>query len=357
LHGILNLQREVAEAVTRQIRITLTPEQEARLNAPRTVDPEAYEAYLRGRYYLSTQFTLEQPLLQAKSYFEQSIQRDPGFAPAYSGLADAFLYLAISRNLPQETALQSAHEALNKALQLDDSIGEAHDTLGLISWQHDWNLQAAEREFDQAIALAPSYPCAHEDRAEFLAFLGRHAEAIAELSRINQIDFGPSAAMTEAGVYFQLRDYRNLLEASRSGVASFPNEWVEHEFLGIGYEGTGKLPEAISEYQKAVQLSSGDQGARASLAHAFAAIGNKSDAEKILRDLEQKSIKSYVSPYVLATIYASLGEKDRAFQYLEKAYNERSLDLSSNLKADLRIDSLRSDRRFQDLARRVGLPQ
>jgi TolB-like protein/Flp pilus assembly protein TadD len=357
MHGVLNLEREVAEAVARQIRITLTPEQEARLNAPRTVDPGAYEAYLRGRYYLSTQFTLEQPLLQAKSFFEQSIHRDPGFASAYSGLADADLYLVLFHHVPEEAGLQSALDALHKAVQLDDRIGEPHDTLGLISWRHDWNLVAAERELDRAIALAPSYPCAHEDRAELLAFLGRRAEALAELARINQIDFGPSGAMTEAGVYFQLRDYQSLLEASRRGVASNPNDWVEHLDLGIAYEGTGKLPDATTEYQKAVELSNGDQGARASLAHAYAATGNRADAERILRDLELRSKDGYVSPYILATIYASLGEKDKAFQYLGKAFDERSLEISWNLKADLRIDNLRSDRRFQDLARHIGLPQ
>jgi len=356
LHGVLNLQREVAEAVTRQIRITLTPEQEVRLNATRTVDPEAYEAYLRGRFFLSNQYTLEQPLLQAKSYFEESIHKDPGFAPAYSGLADAYLFLALFRHVPAETGLQSARDALHKAQQLDDSMGETHDTLGLIHWRHDWNFQAAEQEFDQAIALAPSYPCAHEDRAELLAFLGRRAEALAELTRINQIDFGPSAAMTESDVYFQLRDYKNLLEASRRGVASNPNEWEVHYDLGVGYEGTGKLPEAISEYQKAVELSNGDQGATGSLAHAYAVAGNRADAERILRDLERRSKGSYVSPYILATIYAGLGEKDKAFQYLQKAYDERSLDISWNLKSDLRMDNLRSDPRFQDLVRRVGLP-
>jgi TolB-like protein len=357
LHGVLNLQREVAEAVTRQIRVTLTPEQEARLNAPRTVDPEAYEAYLRGRYYLSTQFTLEQPLLQAKGYFEQSIHNDPGFAPAYSGLADSYFYLALFHHVPEETGLQSAMEALNKSMQLDNTIGEPHDTLGLIDWLHDWNWAAAERDLDQAITLAPSYPCGHEDRAELLAFLGRRAEALAELSRVNQIEFGPSAAHTEAHVYFQLRDYPNLLEASRRGVASNPNEWMEHLNLGIGYEGTGNLPEAIAEYQKAVELSSGDQGARGSLAHAFAAAGNRAGAEGILHDLERRSKDRYVSPYVLATIYAGLGEKDTAFQFLEKAYDEKSLDFAWNLKVDLRIDNLRSDPRFQDLARRVRLPQ
>lgn len=357
LHGVLNLQREVAEAVTHQIRIQLTPEQQARVGSARSVNPEAYDAYLRGRYILSNQFTMGQPLLQAKSYFEESIRKDPGFAEAYSGLADAYLYLALFRQVPQQAAFQSAHEALAKARQLDDSIGEVHDTLGTISWRYDWNWDKAEREFNRAIALAPSYPCAHEDRAEFLAFLGRRAEALAEMTRINQIDLGPSSDMTEAGVYYQLRDFPSLVEASQRGIASSPNEWVEHHDLGIGYEGTGKLMEAIPEYQKAVELSNGDQDANASLAHAYAVIGKRAEAEQILHNLLDRSKDNEVSPYILATIYAGLGEKDKAMQFLEKAYNERSLEISWHLKADLRIDSLRSDPRFQDLARRFGLPQ
>ena len=318
------------------------------------MDPEAFDAYLRGRFILNNQFTMKQPLLLAKSYFEQS-HRDQGFAEAYSGLADAYLYLAIFRHVPQETAFQSALEALRKALQLDDSIGEAHDTLGVISWRHDWNWEA-QRQFNRAIALAPSYPCAHEDRAEFLAFLGRRAEALAELTRINQIDLGPSAALTEAGVYFQLRDYPGIVEAAKRGIASNPNDWFEHYDLGIGYEGTGKLPEAISEYQKAVQLSTGDQDAYGSLAHAYAVTGSKAEAEQILRDLQNRSKDNYVSPYVLATIYAGLGEKDKALQFLEKAYDEKSLDISWHLKADLRIDNLRSDPRFQALSQKAGHP-
>ena len=151
-----------------------------------------------------------------------------------------YLYLALFRQIPEETAFQSAHEALRRAQQLDDSIGEVHDTLGTISWRHDWNWDEAEREFDRAIAMAPSYACAHEDRAEFLAFLGRRAEALAEITRINQIELGSSAAMTEADVYYQLRDFPSLVDAAQRGITSDPNEWVEHQNLGIGYIGTGK---------------------------------------------------------------------------------------------------------------------
>ncbi len=226
-----------------------------------------------------------------------------------------------------------------------------------MSWRFEWNWEAAERNFNRAIALAPSYSCAHEDRAVYLSFLGQRAEALAEIATSNELDPGPSSAMTESAAQYQMRNYEALLDASRRGVAANPNEWTEHYNLAVGYVGTGKLLEAISEYQKAVEISDGNPDAVASLAHAYAVIGRRAQAEKILHDLEHKSKSVYVSPYTFATIYAGLGEKDRAFEFLEKAYQQRSLDIPWHLKADLRIDNLRSDPRFQDLARRVGYPQ
>jgi TolB-like protein/DNA-binding winged helix-turn-helix (wHTH) protein/Flp pilus assembly protein TadD len=357
LGDVLKLQSEVAQAIAKQVRAQLTPQQQARFRSAGSVNPDAYEPYLRGRYYLSNQFTMAQPLNMAKSYFEESIRKDPGFALAYSGLADSYVYLAFIRQLSAVGAYTPAKEALRKAVELDDSIGETHDTLGLLSWRFEWNWNAAEREFNHAIALAPSYSCAHEDRAVYLSFIGRRAEALAEIAKSSELDPGPSSAMAESAAYYQLRDYQSLVEASRRGMVSSPNEWTQHYNLGIGYEGTGKLLEAISEYQKAIEISNGDHDAVASLAHAFAAIGRRAEAEKILHDFERKSKSGYVSPYMIATIYAGLGEKDKAFEFLERAYEERSLDISWHLKADLRIDNLRSDPRFQDLVRRGGFPQ
>jgi TolB-like protein/DNA-binding winged helix-turn-helix (wHTH) protein/Flp pilus assembly protein TadD len=356
LGDVLKLQSEVALAIAQQVRAKVTRQQQARLRSARLVNPEAYEPYLRGRYYLETQFTMAEPLNMAKNYFEESVGKDPGFALAYSGLADSYVYLAFSGQLSPERAYKPAKEALRKALELDDSIGEAHDTLGLLSWHYEWNWDAAEREFNQAIALAPSYSCAHEDRAGYLSFRGRRAEALVEMAKSNELDLGPSSAISESGVYYQFRDYQGLLEASRRGVTSYPNEWIEHYYLGVGYEGTRKLLEAVSEYQKAVELSDGNLDASAALAHAFAGIGRIAEAEKILRGLKLKSKNEYVSPYVIATIYAGLGDKDGAFEFLEKAYQERSLDIASHLKSDLRLDNLRSDPRYQELTRRVGLP-
>ena len=358
LGDVIGLQNEVAQAIAQQVRAQLTPQQQARLRSARLVNPEAYEAYLKGRYYLSNQFKMVQPLNMAKGYFEESIRKDPGFALAYSGLADSYVYLAFyGHGQSPDRAYSSAKGALHKALELDDSIGETHDTLGLLSWRFEWNWEAAEREFNHAIALAPSYSCAHEDRAVYLSFIGRRADALAEIAKSNELDPGPSSAMTESAAYYQLRDYQSLVEASRRGIVSSPNEWTEHYNLGVGYEGTGKLLEAISEYQKAIEISNGDHDATASLAHAFAVIGRRAEAEKILHDLERKSKSGYVSPYRMATIYAGLGKRDKAFAFLERAYQERSLDISWHLKADLRIDNLRSDPRFQDLVRRVGYPQ
>ncbi len=355
LGDVLSLQSEVAQAVAQQVRAQVTPQQQARFNAARPVNPEAYDAYLRGRYYLSNQYTMAQPLNIAKTYFEEAIRKDPGFALAYSGLGDAYLYLVFFGPLSPESGYRLSEEAARHALTLDDSIGEAHDTLATLSWRFNWDWDATERELNLAIALAPSYICAHEDRAEYLAFRGRRSEAQAEMAKIVDLDKSVSSTLTESAVDYQLRDFDRLLETSRRGMALNPNEWLEHYYLGIGYEGTGKRLEAISEYQKAVELSGGNQDASLSLAHAYAGIGRKAEARKMLRELEQKSAEVPVSPYAIATLYATLGDKDSAFRFLEKAYREKALDLSWHLKADLRIDNLRSDPRYQSLLQRVGL--
>ena len=217
----------------------------------------------------------------------------------------------------------------------------------------DW--KAAEEAFNRSITLAPSFSCGQEDRALFLSFKGRRVEALAGVEKSKQIDPGPYSALTESGVYFQLRDWKHLVEAAQRGLSSSPNEWLVHAYLGIGYEGSGKMLEAIAEYQKAVELSDGDPDMIASLGHAYAVLGRKTDAEKILHDLEQKVNKGKASSYQPATVYAGLGQKDKAFELLEKAYREKSFDVTWILKPDLRTENLRSDPRFQDLLRRAGL--
>lgn len=352
---VLKLQGEVADAIAQQVRAQLTPQQHAQLRLAHPVDPGAYDAYLKGRLYFTTEYTKPASLKKAQQLFEESVQKDQNFALAYAGLADTYLFLAYSGALQRDQAYRSAKEALAKALELDDSIGEVHDTLGALSWHFDWDWDAADREFNRAIALAPSYSCAHEDRAMFLGFMGRRDEALAEIAKIDQLDYGSSSAGAESATYNQLRDYPRLIEASKRALLLDPKDWSQHYNLGVGYEGVGNPQQAIPEYQKAIEMAGGFQIASVALAHAYSALGKKAEAEKILRDLERKLKETSVSPYTMATIYASLGENDKAFEFLEKAYSEKSLDISWSLKSDFLLDNLRPEPRFQNLVGRMGL--
>jgi TolB-like protein/DNA-binding winged helix-turn-helix (wHTH) protein len=354
LGDILQLQGEVADAIAQQVRAQLTPTQQAQLHSAHAVSPAAYDAYLKGHLIFTTEFTKPASLKKAQHYFEEAIQNDPNFALAYSGLADTYVYLAFTGALQKDQAYRSAKEILAKAVALDDTVGEAHDTLGNLSSNFDWDWAAADREFNRAIALAPSYSCAHEDRASFLALMGRRTEALDEIAKIDQLDYGFSAAHTETGVYYELRDYPRLIEASQRGLLLDPKDGGHHYTLGVGYEGMGRLQEAISEYQKAIALL-GDSQSVVSLAHAYSAVGRKAEADKILHDLERKLRGPSASPYTMATIYAARGENDNAFEFLEKAYSEKSLELPSSLKSDPLLDSLRPDPRFQNLLQRLGL--
>ena len=354
LGDVLKLQGEVAYAIAQQVRAQLAPQQQAQLRSAHVVNPAAYDAYLKGRLYFTNEYTKPDSLRKAQHLFQESIQKDPNFAVAYAGLADTYVYLAFAGALQRDQAYRSAKEAVAKAVALDDSIGEAHDTLGLLSSEFDWDWDTADREFSRAIALAPSYSCAHEDRATFLALTGRRTEALAEITKIDQLDYGFSAARTVSGTYYELRDYPALIEASKRGLLLGPKDWMQHYFLGVGYEGTGKPQEAISEYQKAIEMSGGSQGVVA-LTHAYSAVGRKAEAEKILRDLERKSKETSTSPYTMATIYAGLDENDKAFEFLEKAYSQKSLGIPSSLSSDLLLESLRPDPRFQNLLGRIGL--
>ena len=331
----------------------LTPQQKSRLSVTHTVNPEAYDAYLRGR-------SSERPTLQgiekAKRYFEEAIQKDPTFALAYVGLAGCYLNLGQFRLLPPRDSYRRAKEIIQKALELDETLAEAHGILAFLNWQWDWNWRTAEEEYRYALSLNPNSVDVRVPLSWYLGWRGRRDEALAEVAKIRELDPpNPNTFLDEAAIYYHLRDYRAMLDASRKTVALNPDNWLGHYFLAVAYDGLNL--EAIPEYQKAVELSEGDTDPTAGLAHAYASVGQRANAEKILRNLLHKSKTSYVSPYMIGSIYAGLGDKNKAFDFLEKAYQERSPDIPWFLKADLRIDSLRSDPRFQDLVRRVGLPQ
>ena len=354
LGDVLKLQGEVANTIAQQVRAQLTPQQQTRLRGNYAVKPAAYDDYLRGRFYFDNGYTQPDSLKKAQQYFEHSIQNDPNFAQAYAGLAHTYLSSAFAGVLKRDEAYQSAKGALAKALELDESVGETHDALASLKSDFDWDWEATDRELNRAIALAPSYSCAHEDRVGFLALLGRRDETLAEIAKIDQLDYSLTSAMVEAWAYYTLRDYPNLIDASKRALLIDPNNWSAHYLLGAGYEGTGKPQEAISEYQKALEKS-GDPGAAVMLAHGYSAVGRKAEAEKILRDLERKVNGTPDSSFTMARIYATLGQDDKAFESLEKAYSEKAFSMPENLKSDLVLDRLRPDPRFQSLLLRMGL--
>jgi TolB-like protein/DNA-binding winged helix-turn-helix (wHTH) protein len=354
LGGILDLQAEIATAIARQVSATVGSGAEA--HPAHTVEPAAYESYLRGRYYLNARYSTFESLSKAKAYFDSSIEKDPGFALPYAALADTYNYMALFRHVSPHQAYGSATRAVHKGLELDDRLSEAHDVLGQLNWQYLRDWPAAEREFEAAIAVDPNYESVRACYSGYLAWRNRRADALAQVMKARELNPGSSYDSIESSVYFQLREYQHLVEAGRRGVSSEPGEWLDHFFLGVGYEGLGRPQEAIPEFETAVRMSGGDQDPTAALANAYAVTGRRVEAEKILSDLILKSKTSYVSPYMIGAIYAGLGDKDKAFEFLDQAVTDRCTDVVWQLKADPRIDSLRSDPRFQKLWDRAGFP-
>jgi TolB-like protein/DNA-binding winged helix-turn-helix (wHTH) protein len=349
LGDVLRLQNEVAQAITQQVRAQLSPQQQSRLHLTAAVNPEAYDAYLRGRYYLTRDSDI------AKNYFEEAIRKDSGLASAYAGLAESYYSLASLRLVAPEPAHNLAERSARKALELDETSGQAHTVLAVLKWRYNWDSPAAEREFTSALSLAPNYDCLHSYYASYLASHGRRDEAMAEIRTARELSPSISFDVDEASADYQLGDYERLVEISKRGMSLEPDSWLNRYFLGVGYQGLGKPTLALPEFQKAVKLSKGDQDATAALANAYSATGRRAEAQKILQSFAQQSRTTYVSPYMTATIYAGLGDKDRAFKFLDKAYQERSFDLVWNLKSDPRLANLRPDPRLQNMLRRVGL--
>jgi len=355
LGDVLKLQADVAQAVAKQVRIQLTPAQDARLRSAASVDPGAYDDYLKGRVYERGMTVASIKL--AEGYFVGAVRKDPHFALAYVGLADCYLALGTQRRLPPGDADRRGSEAIQTALHLDKGLGEAHRTLGYLQWQYAWDWEAAERELRYALALNPNSIDAHEALLWYLGWSGRWDETWAELEKMRQLDpNSPFLSLNEAGIYYHRRDYKSLVQSGQKTVSENPSGWLSHYFLAVGYQGSRKLEEAVTEYKRAIELSQSDSDAVSGLACAYAMMGRRREALTILQQLELQSKGAYTSPYMIAVIYSDLGEKNKAFEFLEKAYQERSPDLAYFLKADLRIDSLRSDPRFIDLLRRMNFP-
>ena len=351
LGDILDLQNDVARAIATEVQAKLTPQEQVRLARTRAVNPDAYEAYLKGRYYWN-EYT-EEALLKSIEYFEQAIKLDPAYAAAYAGLADAWMGLDYI-GAPPEQVRPKAMEAARKALSMDDSLAEAHAAMAMIR-AHEWDWGAAERENKKAFELNPGYALAHLYYSNELRHLGRREESIDEAKRALELD--PLSPITNgqlANVYLSARQYDLAIKQYEKTLELYPNQSTSHNLLGWAYFYKGMYDKGIGEIQKSLALDGDDATLSPDLAYIYAVLGKKGEARKILERLLKISKQAPVQAHHFVLIYIGLGEMQEAFSFLEKAYQQRS-PMMFWLKVDPRFDSLRPDPRFQDLMRRVGL--
>lgn len=351
----LLVQTKVAQAIADQIRIELTPEEKSGLRHMKEVDPDAYENYLKGRYFWNKRTT--DGLSKAIDYFNQAIAQDPTYAPAYSGLADSYALAGDWQYALMTTkeALPKAKAAAMKAIELDNSLSEAHTSLAFCLEGFDWNWQQADQEFNQALQLNPGYATGHHWYAWHLALIGKSNESIAEMKKA--LDLDPLSLIINADLAELLlieNSPDESIHQSRKTIEMDPNFAMAHHQLGQAYLAKGLYPQASTEFQEAIRLSNGSPSSIANLIRAYVAMGKTSEATALLDELKKRSTLGRPYSSELAIAYAALGDKDSAMAWLEKGYEER---FNPGVLLRPGFDPLRSDPRFKDLVRRVGMPR
>jgi TolB-like protein/DNA-binding winged helix-turn-helix (wHTH) protein/Flp pilus assembly protein TadD len=350
----LALQNRVARSIAEQIRATLNGQEQVSLEKSKAVNPEAYEAYLKGRYFLNKR--TGDGLRTAAEYFNRAIQIDSRYAEAYSGLADAY---ALSGDwkygvLPPQEAFPKAKAAATKALALDDSLGEAHASLAYALDLYGWDWAAAETEYKRAIKLNVGYATAHQWYSWHLLMMGRNGEAIAELREAESLD--PLSLIISADVADALSVAHRFDEAeqqSRKTLQLDPNFAVGHYELGQALEQKQLCDQAIAEFQRAIEISGHSGAFDSNLGNAYAVSGQREEAIKIVKDLESRHDQNPSLDADIALIYVGLGDQDQAMSWLDKGYEAR---FKASILLRPAFDPLRSDARFKELLRRVGLP-
>jgi TolB-like protein/DNA-binding winged helix-turn-helix (wHTH) protein/Tfp pilus assembly protein PilF len=355
LRDTLALQSQVARAIAEQIRINVNPQEQAALKNVKVVNPQAYESYLKGRFFWNKRTA--DGLKVALAYFHQAIDEDPAYAQAYSGLADTYALLGdwqYAVMTPKE-ALPKAKAAAIKALELDSALGEAHNSLAFCLDGFDWDFDAAGKEFRRALELNPGYATAHHWYAWHLSLLGRYDEAIAEMKKAENLDplsLIINADLAELLVLAHLSD--ESIQQSRKTIEMDSSFALAHNQLAQAYLQKHLNEEAVAELQKALELSGSSPTVIANLARAYVASGKRNEALDLLNDLKKRSNSTYSHGSEIAVIYAALGDTDQAMNWLEKGYQER---FNPGVLLRPGFDPLRSDPRFQALVRRIGLPR
>ena len=352
---VLALQDDLSREIAEKLRVKLTGEQKQRLARRNTEDAEAYRFYLKGRYYWNKRSP--EGMQKAASYFQQAIDKDPGYALAYAGLADTYVYLSFFNMVAPRDAMPRAKAAAAKALEIDDHLAEAHVSLGYMSYAYDWDWPAAGRHFDQALALDPAYTRAHIFYPFYLSSRGQSQEAVTVAKSALDLDpASPSLNHSLAVQFYLTRQFDQAIEQCRKTLEMDPNFAVAYAVLGQTYLAKGMNSEAAPVLEKYSALSQGSVDSLALLGYSQARRRKKSQALRTIDELKETSKNSFVPAFYFALVYAALEDKDQAFMWLEKGYDERFARFAY-LKLEALWDPLRSDERFRDLVRRVGIPQ
>jgi TolB-like protein/Tfp pilus assembly protein PilF len=352
---IFALQGDLAKEMTSMLRMRLTGEEEKRMMKAPTENPDAYQDYLKGRFWWSK--ATEEGVNKGIEYFQQAIAKDPNYALAYAGLADSYTLLAGLAVIPPKEIFPKAEAAANKALEFDDTLGEAHVSRAFILGIFEWDLPGAEREFRRGIELNPKDANAHQLFGMFLLHAGRLDEALNEEKRAVELDpISPVSNRAMGAMFLYQRKYDQAIEQLNKTLELAPNFSLARNDLAIAYLLKSMYGEAIAELQKAFTMPIGKVVPMASLAYAYAVAGRRAEAQKILDQLNELSKHQYVQPRVIARIYVGLGEKDKAFASLEESFKDRSIETGfSTINVDPTFDPLRSDPRFADLVHRMNL--
>jgi len=344
LSDVMLVQENISRDIFENLRLKLNVEEKRQL--------EAYRLYLKGRNAWNKR--TEDGLLQGIQYFQQAIEVDPNYGPAYAGLADCYNMSVVYGIRQPKEGFPKAKEAAIKALEIDETLAEAHASLAFIKFRWDWDRAETEREFQEAIKLKPSYAPAHQWYSSFLVAVERFDEAIKEAKRTEELEPLSFVASSHLGwIYYMSGQNDKAVEQCKKILDLDPTSFPARRYLGLAYEQKGMYAEAISEFEKGVKLS-GSPLMLALLGHAYAVSGKRAEAQQVLNDLQQLQSQRYVSPYTVAAIYVGLGDHEEAFKWLDRAAEERDLWLM-NLKVDPAFAKLRQNRRFTDLLARIRL--
>ncbi|MDQ3743851.1 MAG: tetratricopeptide repeat protein [Acidobacteriota bacterium] len=352
---IFTVEDRISEQVARALMPTLTGEQRQQLAKHYTEDTAAFQSYIKGRYYWNKRTADD--IRKAVSYFEDAIIEDPSYALAYAGLADAYSTLGVLDDLAPQETMPKARSAALKALELDDDLAEAHASLGYVKHRYEWDWAGAEREFRRAIELKPGYATAHQWYGWYLICLGKSDEALAEFRSAQSLDpLSLYTNLTMGAPYFYSRQYEKAAEQYRKVIEMNPDFWLAHLWLARTYEQEGRYEDALDELQKVSKNTGANAAEVSDRGCVYALAGKTAEARAALAELQQMSRRRYVAPCGAAVVYAGLGQKDEAFEWLAKALKVRDNTLVL-IEVDPRLDALRSDARFAQLVKGAGLPQ